>query len=133
MSAASTPHLTKTAQPAKKGVRRSPANWSGSAPHRTARRTAEANDRPVIVRFPTKPDETAIQTESRENRQAQRLQRIQESWSPAERERRRLLAIERQQELAALLACCELEDNLRCAVAYAEYPVTLPEIDVLRR
>lgn len=133
MSAASTPHLNKMTQPAKKGVRRSPANWGSTAPHRMAKRTAERTDRPVIVRFPMKPNEAAAKAEAQEAMVAQRVRQIQESWSPAEREHRRRMAIERQRELAALLACCEIEDNMRCAVAHAEQPVVLPEVEALCR
>jgi hypothetical protein len=80
-------------------------------------------------------DEAAARSQrpSREDVIADRIARIQQGWSAAEREQRRLQAIERQRELALLLASCELEETMRCAVANAEQPIAPPEMEALCR
>jgi hypothetical protein len=133
MSAASTPRTANYAQAAKKGVRRSHANWVSGQLHRAARRTATRNDRPTIVRFPVDEAAARSQRPSREDVIADRIARIQQGWSAAEREQRRLQAIERQRDLALLLASCELEETMRCAVANAEQPIAPPEMEALCR
>ena len=125
MRAASAPRTSN--QSSSKAARRSPANWSGSHPHRTAKRVSRREAEPTIVRFPTRP-ETDRKAELRDEEIARRVRLIQASWTPAERERRRVEAARRQEELLMILAANDLENTIRFAVAEGEQPVLPPEI-----
>jgi hypothetical protein len=131
MHAASTPRVSSKPRASRKAARRVSSRWLGGHPHRLARRS-EQNDRPLIVRFPVNPEEETRETaRSRENAIARRIEQVRASWSPGERERRRLLALERQEELLMLLAAGDLEQTIRSAVAQGEQPVCPPEVAAL--
>lgn len=126
--------IDHAATSSRKAVRRSPAHWVKGHPRPTTARKPAANgfehsEGPTIVRFPVKTESTSPEDRYQSQVARERL-RVMSGWSAAERERRRVHAIRKQEELMMLVACMELEDTIRLAVADGEQPVLPPEMDM---
>jgi len=124
--------VTRNGKSASRATRRSPSNWVGGRPRQPMKRTFDERDEPTIVRFPLEPEERTNGKPREAAELARKARRVNAGWSDAERERRRMQAIQKQEELMMLLAGADLEVAIRLAVAESERPVTLPEVEALQ-
>src|SRR5687768_162827 len=86
----------------RKAARRSP-RWTGGHPHRAAKRTVRRTEDPTIIRFPIKPEASALRERESDADVARKMHEVRAAWSEQEKERRRIQAAAKQQELLMLL------------------------------